>query len=207
MFVFDVLAVDGVATIAETYLDRRARLDGLGLAHPRVQVPPFWSAGIDGATLLEVARRHGLEGVVAKRASSRYQPGRRSSDWIKTPLRDTLDVLIGAWIPLTGQTELGALLVGAYDAGGSLIYLGHVGTGFNAATRRQLRDRLTELAARTSPFARPVPPADAHGAHYVQPLLVAIVEYRELTSTAHLRHPSFKGLRTDRDPDTVTVPD
>jgi bifunctional non-homologous end joining protein LigD len=129
-YVFDILALDGEPIIALSYLQRRALLDTLGLASEHVRVPPHWE-DVAGNTMLGVAREHGLEGIVAKRVTSIYRPGARSKDWIKTPLRNTTEVVIGGWTPGEGRRTgmIGALLVGAHDDTGQLVYLGHVGTG------------------------------------------------------------------------------
>jgi bifunctional non-homologous end joining protein LigD len=206
-YAFDVLALDGAATIASPYLLRRELLAGLELASEHVQVPPHWD-DVDGEAMLAVARQHDLEGIVSKKATSPYRPGVRSRDWIKTPIRNSIAVVIGGWVPGGGRRSdmIGALLVGAYDDTGRLGYLGHVGTGFTEAALRRLRALLTPLERPTSPFAAPVPHDHAHGAHWVQPLLTGEVEYRELTGGEHrLRHPAWKGLR-NTPPATARIP-
>ena len=132
-FVFDLLEDDGASLVALAYADRRDRLDALGLSRPpTVDVPPSFR-DVAGDDLLDVARTQGLEGVVAKRLSSRYLPGRRSSDWIKVPLWKTVEVVIGGWQPGEGGRDktLGSMLLGIFEGDG-LMYVGHVGTGFNA---------------------------------------------------------------------------
>ena len=128
LYVFDVLVVDGQRLLAEPFDARRERLVGLGLdGLPGVAVPPSFT-DVSGAQLLEVARGHRLEGVVAKRRSSRYEPGRRSAAWVKTALLTTREVLVGGWTTGEGRRSntLGALLLGARDAEGRLRYLGNV---------------------------------------------------------------------------------
>jgi bifunctional non-homologous end joining protein LigD len=156
----------------------------------------------EGKDFVEVARGLGLEGVVAKRTGSRYQPGRRSPDWRKIKLTNTQDCVILGWTPGQGGRTgtFGALLVGAYDDG-ELIWIGQVGTGFTRATL----DRVLEAL---EPLKRPTPPIDdpelarVRGATFVEPELVCEVEYLEITkSTKKMRAPSFKGLRDDKSPD------
>ena len=150
-FVFDLLDLDGRRLLSESYERRRELLADLGLegGSERVQVPLHYS-DVDGWQLLEVARMHGLEGVVGKRLSSRYEPGRRSPAWRKTALWTTQEVVIGGWTTGEGRRAgtLGALLLGAHDDAGRLRYLGHVGTGF---TDRMLHDLLHKLAALEQP--------------------------------------------------------
>ena len=205
LYVFDVLAVDGQSLVAEPFDARRARLLGLGLDQlPGVAVPPSFT-DVSGAQLLEVARAHRLEGVVAKRRSSRYEPGRRSTAWVKTALLTTREVLVGGWTAGEGRrlSTLGALLLGARDHDGRLRYLGNVGTGFTEQMLRDLLARLEPLRQDASPFDEPVPREHARGARWVTPELVGEVQYRTLTSDHRLRHAAWRGLRPDRDPEEV----
>ena len=200
-YIFDVLHVDGHDTTNLPYLDRRELLDKLELTeYPQVvQVPPS-IVDVPGHDVLASAAENGLEGVVAKRIDSRYEPGRRSTAWIKVPLLNTQEVVIGGWRPGAGRrlSTLGSLLVGAYSAG-EFVYLGHVGTGFTDAALRDLRGRLEQLSRPESPFARPIPKEHAKDAHWVHPQLVGEVEYRQVTTDGLLRHASWRGLRSDKD--------
>lgn len=205
LYVFDVLVVEGRRLLAEPFDVRRERLVGLGLdGLPRVAVPPSFT-DVSGAQLLEVARGHRLEGVVAKRRSSRYEPGRRSTAWVKTALMTTREVLVGGWTTGEGRRSntLGALLLGAHDAEGRLRYLGNVGTGFTEQVLHDLVGRLEPLRRDGSPFDEPVPREHARGVRWVAPELVGEVQYRTLTSDNRLRHAAWRGLRPDRDPDEV----
>lgn len=206
--VFDVLHLDGTALLDEPYDRRRELLDGLGLSGSRIRVPPAVT-GVEGVQMLEVARMHGLEGVVAKRRTARYEPGRRSAAWIKTALFHTQEVVIGGWTVGEGHraTTLGALLLGAYDDESRLCFLGHVGTGFTAIALRDLLVRLAPLARPSSPFDDTVPPPEARRARWVHPELVGEVVYRTFTRDRRLRHASWRGLRADRDPDQVRLGD
>lgn len=203
-YAFDVLVLDGVSTVAREYAARRELLAGLGLAGSALRVPPSVD-GVSGADLLGVARQHGLEGIVAKRRASRYEPGRRSSAWIKTALVRTQEVVIGGWRPGQGRRAngVGALLLGAYDGEGRLRYVGDVGTGF---TDRMLADLLAQLGplARADPPFEGVAREDARGALWVEPRLVGEVEYRTWTHDGRLRHASWRGLRPDKDPTEVS---
>jgi bifunctional non-homologous end joining protein LigD len=149
-------------------------------------------------------REAGLEGVVAKAASSPYQAGRRSRCWLKTPLRNVTRVVIGGWIPSgTRDKAVGSLLVGGYDGAGALQYCAHITSGFADRARRALYEALSEIGCADPPFTNVEP--DSHGPHvrWVRPLLVGRVEYREFTT--RLRHASWKGVE-HTDPMTVQLP-
>lgn len=206
-YVFDVLHRGERSLLGEPYDVRREVLVALGLdVAPAVAVPPGY-ADMDARQLLDVAREHGLEGIVCKRRSSRYDPGRRSPAWIKTALLTTQEVVIGGWTPGKGRRAgtVGALLLGAHDDGGALRYLGSVGTGFTDATLTQLHRTLGPLAQDHAPFDEPVPPGEARTAQWVQPVLVGEVVYRTLTHDRRLRHAAWRGLRPDRDVNEVVL--
>src|SRR4051812_20718789 len=206
-FAFDLLEEGGESLVGLTYVERRDRLEDLGLSlPPTVDVPPSFR-DVPGEDLLEVARAQGLEGVVAKRLSSRYLPGRRSSDWIKVPLWKTVEVIVGGWQPGEGSRggSLGSMLLGIYE-GDRLKYVGHVGTGFTQATLRQLSAALAPIERDDSPFADDVPVPLARKARWVEPTLVGEVMFRSWTHDRRLRHSTWRGLRPDRDPGDVRGP-
>jgi bifunctional non-homologous end joining protein LigD len=207
-YVFDLLDLDGRQLLPQSYQRRRELLADLGLdgKSPQVRVPPHHT-DVDGRQLLKVAHLHGLEGVVGKRLSSRYEPGRRSPAWTKTALLTTQEVVVGGWTTGEGRRggTLGALLLGAHDDHGRLRYLGHVGTGFTNRMLDHLLERLAALEQPRSPFDEPVPHEHARRAHWVRPQLVGEVEYRTLTGDRRLRHAAWRGLRTDKDPKQVTL--
>lgn len=206
-YLFDLLDLDGHRLLAHGYQQRRDALAALDLERgsPVIRVPPNYT-DVNGAQLLEVARRHGLEGVVGKRLRSRYEPGRRSPSWIKTALLHTQEVVVGGWTTGQGRRAgtLGALLLGAHDEQGRLRYLGDVGTGFTEWMLGDLLARLTALAQPDSPFDEPVPRDHARRAHWVRPQLVGEVEYRTVTLDRRLRHTAWRGLRADKTPAQVT---
>lgn len=196
--VFDLLAVDGEPLTDEPLSARLARLDEVlvpGGAVQRSEATPEW-----GTALYEAVQARGMEGVIAKRARSRYRPGKRSPDWRKLKVRRTVDCVVGGWLPGEGgrSGRLGSLLLGLYRDDGSLAYVGRVGTGFDAAELDRLEGLLAERARETSPFAgEPAPPAKAR---WVTPDLVCQVAYGEVTGDGVLRAPSYKGLRPETDP-------
>ncbi|MFJ6673989.1 non-homologous end-joining DNA ligase [Actinosynnema sp. NPDC091369] len=206
-YVFDLLHVDGRSLLGAPYSRRREELAALGLGDvPGVRVPPSFTE-VDGEDVLAVASDYGLEGVVAKRVGSRYEPGRRSTAWVKVPLVRTQEVLIGGWRPGDGRRAgtIGSLLLGVRSDDG-LRYVGKVGTGFTHSALLDLQRRLEPLARTGSPFVDPVPADHARRAHWVRPELVGEVEYRAWTTEGRLRHSSWRGLRTDKDPDEVRLP-
>jgi bifunctional non-homologous end joining protein LigD len=196
---FDVLWLDGTPTLDQPYTARRERLDGIGLGGGNWQAPPSF-AGEAGSDVQAVSRQHHLEGIVAKRLQSRYEPGRRSPSWLKIKNIRRQEVVVGGWKPGEGGRAggIGSLLVGVHDAG-VLVYSGHVGTGFTQQTLHMLAGKLAPLRRTTSPFGTEVPAADARAAHWVEPVLVAEIAFSDWTRSGRLRAPSYKGLRDDKD--------
>ncbi|MFI5934915.1 non-homologous end-joining DNA ligase [Actinoplanes sp. NPDC051494] len=194
--IFDLLGHDGHSLLDLPYGHRRARLEELDLGTGCWTVPPAFG---DGAATEAAAREHRLEGVVAKRLDSTYQPGGRSPDWIKVKFDRTGDFVIGGWRP--GARKLGGLLVGVPGPDGRLLFRGRVGGGIGAAAEREVLAALELLAGPESPFADgAVPREDARGAHWVNPGLVVEVRYGNRTPDGRLRFPRFLRLRRDKTP-------
>ncbi|MGH3782401.1 MAG: histidine kinase, partial [Pseudonocardiaceae bacterium] len=206
-YVFDLLSLDGRSTAELPYQRRRELLAELELAEGPVVLPPCF-LDTDGQTVLDTAAEHGLRGVVAKRVDSPYQPGRTRS-WVQTTLRQSQEVIIGGWVPERHHAAaLGALLVGVPTEEG-LRYVGQVGTGFTEAARRELRDRLTDLAQPASPFADEVPDRPDlpdRPVHWVAPRLQGEVYYRQWTAHGRLGHPTWRGLRPAKHVAAVQAP-
>lgn len=196
---FDLLWLDGRPLLDEPYVRRRELLDGLGLDGGSWQVPPAF-IGESGADIQAVSRQQRLEGVMAKRLQSRYDPGRRTTSWRKIKNVRRQEVVIGGWKPGEGGRAgwIGSLLVGVYEHG-ELVYSGHVGTGFTQQTLQMLGQRLAPLRRDDPPFAGTIPPGDARFAQWVDPELVAEVAFADWTKSGRLRAPSYKGLRNDKD--------
>jgi bifunctional non-homologous end joining protein LigD len=148
-----------------------------------------------GTEAYEAARRLGLEGIILKDESSRYEAGTRSRAWLKVKLRNEEEFVIGGYTaPGGARNHFGALLVGAWD-GDRLRYAGKVGTGFTERTLADLMRRFRPLVRATSPFAERV--REPH-ATWVEPVLVAQLAFTERTPDGKLRHPAFLGLREDK---------
>jgi len=196
--VFDVMFLDGRSTVTLAYDERRALVENLGLSGDHVAVPPWFAGG--GDEVLEASRRQGLEGVVAKRLASPYQPGRRSRDWIKVKHVRTQEVVVVGWAPGKGRRggSIGALLLAVPGPTG-LAYAGRVGTGFTEAALAHLQDVLGPLERATPPLSGSLPRAQTADAHWVEPRLVGEVGYGEWTADDRLRHPRWRGLRPDKD--------
>ena len=146
----------------------------------------------DGQVLFDVTAAQGLEGIMAKRLGSTYQPGKRSPNWRKIKHRRKVDVVIGGFTQGGGNREstFGALLVGRWD-GDRLAFAGGVGTGFDQATLEAMTARLRDLAQDDCPFD-PLPPTSyRRGAHWVDPVLTAEVEITEFTNDGLVRHATF----------------
>jgi bifunctional non-homologous end joining protein LigD len=201
---FDLLWLNGERLTDLPYSRRRELLDGLDLNGRHWQTPPAF-AGESGADVQAVSRQHGLEGIVAKRLASRYEPGRRAESWRKIKNLRRQEVVIGGWKPGEGARSgrIGSLLVGVHDAG-QLVYCGHVGTGFTQQALSMLGKKLMPLRRDTAPFGGDIPAEDARSARWVDPVLVAEVEFAAWTRSGRLRAPSYKGLRDDKDAADVT---
>ncbi|MGI8880600.1 MAG: non-homologous end-joining DNA ligase [Jatrophihabitans sp.] len=202
LLVFDVLHLDGRSLLGESYADRRAALAALELSGPAWQTPAGFTGS--GAEAVRTSQEQQLEGVLAKRLASVYMPGRRSPDWIKVKNIRTQEVVIGGWQPGKGRREgtIGSLLLGVPADDGRLDYVGKVGTGFTDAMLTDLAGRLHRHVRATSPFAD-VPRPDARDARWVSPRLVGEVDFSEWTGDGRLRHPSWRGLRPDKEPGQV----
>jgi bifunctional non-homologous end joining protein LigD len=201
--VFDLLSWEGEDLTGLPYAERRERLDALGSAGHRWVSTPWFEGG--GADVLAASQENGLEGVVAKRLASAYRPGVRSPDWRKIKNVRTQSVVVGGWRPGQGRRAggVGSLLFGVPDDQGRLVYAGHVGTGF---TDQELKDLQRMFTARTtSPFAGTLPREVTRDAHWIEPDLVGEVAYAVWTAEGRLRHPSWKGVRDDLEPDDVVV--
>jgi bifunctional non-homologous end joining protein LigD len=200
---FDLLHLDGRPLLDAPYRERRELLEALALDGARWQTPPAFT-GEPGRSVQAVSVQHGLEGVVAKRLDSRYEPGKRTGSWLKIKNVREQEAVIGGWRPGKGNRsgQIGSLLVGVQGLDG-LAYAGHVGTGFTDRVLRDLTARLAPLQRATSPFAEPLPADHARDAVWADPVLVAQVAFGGWTRAGRMRAPRYRGLRSDKDPAEV----
>ncbi len=196
-YLFDLLHLEGYDTRGLPLRARKSLLRAaFGFGDP-LRYTPHRNA--EGEAYYAQACRRGWEGVIAKRGDSRYTSG-RSRDWLKFKCVSSQEFVIGGFTePRGSRAGLGALLVG-YQEDGNLRYAGKVGTGYDEATLRTLRDRLDALERDRSPFAENV---REKGVHWVDPRLVCEVGFTEWTQDDKLRHPRYLGLRDDKDPNEI----
>lgn len=194
-YVFDLPFFDGFDLRQLPLAQRREILCTLVTRHPQPTIRFSDAFDESPQSLLESARRVGLEGVIGKRSDSAYV-SRRSPDWIKLKTQLRQEFVIGGYTaPKGSRTGLGALMLGIHDDEGALQYAGNVGTGFNDEMLGNLKARLEKLHADHSPFAKL--PTGVRG-QWVKPRLLAEVAFGEWTHGGHIRHSVFQGLRTDK---------
>ena len=208
---FDLLYLDGRSLLDVPLEDRKRLLKSVLKEHPRVR----YAAHIEGEGLAfhAAAQSQGLEGVVAKLRNSRYEPGKRSPAWLKLKIRPEQEFVVGGWTPGEGNArDLGAVVVGVYE-GTQLKFAGKVGSGFDAKTRRMLRERLDELElGLDDPPFEPAPSRDHRGRWggdlksvvWAKPELVIRVESAGWSRDGMVRQAAFKGIEAGRDPLEVT---
>ncbi len=205
LMAFDLLYLDGVSLVGRALRERREALEEILVPDEHVQLSPLVEGA--GTALYRAAEEQGLEGIVAKRLDSRYEPGSRSRSWLKAKLTYDADVVIVGWTEGEGRRRgrIGSLVMAVYDSDG-LRYVGNVGTGFDEAALDDAARRLAEIETTASPFDRSVirSAPELRRAHWVEPRLVAVVEHRQLTDAGRLRAPSFKGWRDDKPPEECT---
>jgi bifunctional non-homologous end joining protein LigD len=212
-FVFDLLRVDGERLQSMALVERKARLQKLIGRRRTSRVRYAEHIAGDGRTFFNQACRLGLEGIISKRASEPYRPGRHG-DWLKTKCVLEQEFVIGGFTdPEGSRAGIGALLIGYYPASRSglrragpakLIFSGKVGTGFSHKVALDLRRKLEAIAQKHCPFDPPPERSIAKAAHWVKPKLVCEVVFTEWTGEGKIRHPSFQGLRADKKPAEVT---
>lgn len=196
--VFDLLYLDGRSLVDLPHEDRRELLAGLGLEGAHWQTSP-WYRG-EGRPLLQAGGDLGLDGVVAKRLDSAYEPGRRSTSWLEVRTTPGQELVVGGWLPGADPAgKPGTLAVGYYEDG-TLRYAGKVADGFDASDLRLLARLLEPLRAEHSPFEGRQPP---RGTAFVRPELVCEVRFAGWTNAGTLRQPSYRGLRDDARPEDV----
>jgi len=204
LVVFDLLELDGKPLVREPLEHRRELLRGsLDPGVSTVIMSPIFD---DGAALLSAAQEQGLEGVIAKRDGSSYQPGRRSRDWRKVKIKGRQEFVVAGYTRGQGRRSrsLGALILGMHDASG-LRFTGNVGTGFTDAEIERLLRRLRPLERSTPPFgeAPRMPRTRRDDIVWVEPEVVVEVAFAEWTHDGRLRAPVYLGVRDDKPADEV----
>jgi bifunctional non-homologous end joining protein LigD len=202
-FAFDLLERDGADLTKLPLTERKAQLrDLLGTRDKNDPIQFSEHITGEGEKFFAAMCKGGFEGVVAKLGTSPYR-GTRSRDWLKIKCTLRQEFVIGGWRPSEKKKTFASLLLGTWD-NGTLVYRGRVGTGFDVEGSAKLQPRLDALARPTSPFAE-IPRDIARQARWIAPDLVAEIAFAELTPDGVLRHPSFLGLREDKEAKTVKL--
>ena len=198
---FDLLYLDGVDFRKVPLINRKRLLSHAIAPSDHTSLMEYVEG--DGASFYSAVVGLGLEGIIAKRRSSTYEPGTRSNAWLKIKHVKSQELVVGGYTRGAGarSTSFGALLVGYYE-GGELRYAGRVGTGYDNAMLGKLYSQLVELEAEQSPFAWDKELSGAENC-WVHPELVAQVKFANWTDDGRLRAPVFRGLRLDVDPKNV----
>ncbi|MEU4842807.1 ATP-dependent DNA ligase [Nocardia testacea] len=186
---FDLLYLDGTSLLRKRYRDRRRVLEALAATAPALQVPaPYEGSGADAVRQSE---QEGVEGVVAKKVDSVYQPGTRGRTWVKHRNWRIQQVVVGG-MRRSRARPFASLLVGI-PAEDGLVYAGRVGTGFGDAGMRELAARLHRLERKTSPFVNEMSADERRDAIWVTPKVEGTVRYMDWTETGRLWHPAWLG--------------
>jgi bifunctional non-homologous end joining protein LigD len=192
--VFDVMFVDGEDLRGQPLVERKKRLKALLPKDPLLIYSEHWSE--HGKRLFREAEHQGLEGVMAKRADSRYLSGARSKDWLKIKVGKRQEaVIVGFTAPKRTRPRFGALVLAVRERK-DWRYVGHVGTGFSHAVLEELHANMLSLRTAKSPFKQRI--KDEAVTTWIKPKLVAEVKFTEWTSGGEMRHPAFLGLREDK---------
>jgi bifunctional non-homologous end joining protein LigD len=203
-FVFDLLELEGKPLVDLPLAERRTRLERL--LDRRNRTVRLSEVFDDGDALLGAAKQQGLEGIMAKRADSRYAVGRRTRDWLKVKTHGRQEFIIAGYTKGQGRRAgtLGSLVL-AVRRGQELDYVGNVGTGFTSEEIDKLLKKLRPLERKTPPFRElpKMPKVRKGDVVWVEPKLVCEVEFAEWTHDGRLRAPSYQGLREDKSAEEV----
>lgn len=210
-YVFDILWLDGKDLTRLPLSQRKAILQTI--LPPAGLIRSGYSVAADGMAFFDAAKELGLEGIIAKRSDSPYFPGTRSKDWLKIKISKRQEVVIAGYTKNAGSSkQFSSLLLGVYDDG-EFVYVGKVGTGFKDQQQTEMLKLFKPLITKESPFPetpdynkptrfRPNPPKAK--ATWLKPAMVCEVSFTEVTSDGVFRHPSFEGLRDDKNAKDVT---
>ena len=204
-FLFDLPYLEGWDLRTVPLVQRRQLLQRLLAEHPHEHLRFSADFDADAAALLESARRMGLEGVIAKRKDAPYE-SRRTETWLKLKNKLRQEFVVAGYTDRSsGEAQIGSLLLGVHDDAGQLVYVGNVGTGWNAKTAADLKQRLNKIEVGASPFGtKPLhrhrwAVRDPAAQHFVKPVLVAEVEFSDWTPDHQVRHAKYLGLRVDKE--------
>ena len=199
-YVFDILYFQGYDLRGLELLQRKKILKAI-LPKLKNIIYSEHSVG-NGIEAFTQAQKKGGEGIIAKKADSKYLTDKRSKDWLKIKTDKQQEMVIGGFTdPRGGRSGIGALLCGYYE-GSELKYSGKVGSGYTEAILKELREKLDKIERKSSPFSTiPKEP----GVHWVSPKLVAQIKFSEFTETGSMRHPVYLGLRKDKNPKDVVI--
>jgi DNA ligase D-like protein (predicted ligase) len=209
LYAFDVLVRKGEELIGVPLSKRREILASTVKSHDHVGISQVSSQ--TATEMLAFVKGHGLEGIIAKRTDSVYEPGRRSGLWVKHRINRSQEFVIGGYIP--SHLGVDSIVIGVYR-GKDLHYAARVRAGFVPLTRRQVFERITSLETSKCPFVN-LPEKDAgrwgqgltaekmKECVWVKPRILAEIDFLEWTGADHLRHTKFVGLRDDKDPRKV----
>ncbi|MGN6489890.1 MAG: non-homologous end-joining DNA ligase [Devosia sp.] len=202
-YAFDLLVADGEDLTRLPLADRKARLEAVLQRLPAGSPIQYSWHATDGAALFQAMHDSELEGLVAKRAGSVYVPGDRSDSWLKIKTTQRQEFVVIGWRPPEyGPDDVRGLFLATYEDG-ELVYRGGVGTGFTDRMRRQTLQVLQLIRRDERLQVKGMPRPEARVCHWVEPRLLAEVEFTEITPDGVVRHPSFKGLREDKAPADV----
>jgi bifunctional non-homologous end joining protein LigD len=199
-YLFDLLWLDGIDLQKQTLSRRREILQQLVPVNSLLR----FSDGVEerGEDLYELAKKSNLEGIVAKKKSSHYQPAKRTKDWLKIPTEVRQEFVIGGWTESDGGRPFRTLLFGYFNDKGDFIYAGHAGGGYKDAEMKPILERLKKIEVKKKPFKGEV--ETDRRAHWVKPQLVAEIKYATTTKSGKIRKPAiFLGFREDKEPKEV----
>ncbi len=200
LYLFDVIYFDGFDLRAIPLTNRRVILESLLKKNisDHIRLSETFDAPTD--SLLQSACQLGLEGIIAKRADSSYTCS-RTTDWLKLKCKQSQEFVILGYTPPNGtRSAFGALLLGVYDKDGELVHVGNVGSGFNQGSLISLKQKLDKIKTTQSAVKKFKAPKNTT---WIKPILVAEVAFGGWTTSGHIRHPVFKAIRTDKEPQSI----